>query len=90
MTDKIYYLPLFSENNYFSQKKLLGFIDILPLSGRTYNALHLLKSRDFYFVGDLLQIKKKELLKLYGFGKKSLEDLENCLKIYVYCLEMEL
>ena len=53
--------------------------DEWSLSIKTFSAL---KDLDIIFVGDLIAYSKTDLLKSRNFGKKSLEELEDCMQKY--------
>lgn len=57
--------------------KLLGKISDLPLSPRTFG---LLRNQNINYVGDLVQWTEGELLRILGFGRKSLQDVRTALR----------
>jgi hypothetical protein len=59
-------------------------IEELGLSMRAYNSL---RRRPIGVVGDLLQWTSDELLAIYGFGIKSLDDVIEALADYGWCLK---
>jgi hypothetical protein len=59
------------------EKKLeINILNDWPISERTYNAL---KSDEIIYLGDLLSVNFKDLLKLRNFGRKSLKEIEEFL-----------
>ena len=59
------------------EKKLeINILNDWPISERTYNAL---KSEEIIYLGDLLSVNFKDLLKLRNFGRKSLKEIEEFL-----------
>ena len=59
-------------------KNLLKTIDELELSVRSYNCL---KNENIIYVGDLVSKSEAEMLKTANFGRKSLNELKDNLKI---------
>ncbi len=59
-------------------KNLLKTIDELELSVRSYNCL---KNENIIYVGDLVSRSEAEMLKTANFGRKSLNELKENLKI---------
>jgi DNA-directed RNA polymerase subunit alpha len=59
-------------------KNLLKTIDELELSVRSYNCL---KSENIIYVGDLVAKSEAEMLKTANFGRKSLNELKDNLKV---------
>ena len=59
-------------------KNLLKTIDELELSVRSYNCL---KNENIIYVGDLVSRSEAEMLKTANFGRKSLNELKDNLKI---------
>ena len=69
-----------NETNYNSIYNDFYKINILsdwPLSVRTFNAL---KNENIVFLGDLISLDTKYLLKLRNFGKKSLDEINDLFK----------
>ena len=58
-------------------------VNTLQLSSRSINCLH---KENIFFVGDLIQKTKKDLMATPNFGKKSLQEIEACLQEYGYAL----
>jgi DNA-directed RNA polymerase subunit alpha len=59
-------------------KNLLKTIDELELSVRSYNCL---KNENIIYVGDLVSKSEAEMLKTANFGRKSLNELKDNLKV---------
>lgn len=81
------------ESSNIKEKKLLTLLPIkyyyyiYDLSERTINCL---KAADIETLGDLVQYKKKDLLKLRNFGKKSLYEVEKLVELNGLEFGMEL
>jgi len=68
-------------------KNLLKTIDELELSVRSYNCL---KNENIIYVGDLVSRSEAEMLKTANFGRKSLNELKDNLKIMGLSFGMKL
>jgi DNA-directed RNA polymerase subunit alpha len=68
-------------------KNLLKTIDELELSVRSYNCL---KNENIIYVGDLVSKSEAEMLKTANFGRKSLNELKDNLKIMGLSFGMKL
>jgi DNA-directed RNA polymerase subunit alpha len=68
-------------------KNLLKTIDELELSVRSYNCL---KNENIVYVGDLVSKSEAEMLKTANFGRKSLNELKDNLKIMGLTFGMKL
>ncbi|GDX36591.1 DNA-directed RNA polymerase subunit alpha [Alphaproteobacteria bacterium] len=68
-------------------KNLLKTIDELELSVRSYNCL---KNENIIYVGDLVSKSEAEMLKTANFGRKSLNELKDNLKIMGLTFGMKL
>lgn len=68
-------------------KNLLKTIDELELSVRSYNCL---KNENIIYVGDLVTRSEAEMLKTANFGRKSLNELKDNLKIMGLSFGMKL
>ncbi len=69
------------------EEKLKMGIEELNLSIRAYNCL---KKKGINTVGELVRMKREDLMSLRNFGKKSLEEVERVLASYGLSLGMEL
>jgi DNA-directed RNA polymerase subunit alpha len=73
-------IPAYKENHLEPEfnKNLLKTIDELELSVRSYNCL---KNENIIYVGDLVSKSETEMLKTANFGRKSLNELKENLKV---------
>ena len=64
------------EKNYFRAADIHGSIREMELSLRTQKHLYaLVKDRNLSTLGDLVEIKESDVLKIPNFGRKSLDEL---------------
>ncbi|MBP7709691.1 MAG: DNA-directed RNA polymerase subunit alpha [Rickettsiales bacterium] len=73
-------MPVYKESDSEPEfnKNLLRTIDELELSVRSYNCL---KNENIIYVGDLVSKSEAEMLKTANFGRKSLNELKENLKV---------
>lgn len=65
-----------SNESKYEKKLKINILNDWPISERTYNAL---KKEEIIYLGDLLSLNLKDLLKLRNFGRKSLKEIEEFL-----------
>lgn len=86
--EKVEQIPVAEEENIKKQRELLNqSVDIIELSIRAQNCLRVAKIKT---IGELVQRREQELLKVKNFGKKSLNEIEKKLKELGLSLGMEI